>query len=45
MSLINDHISRRHDTDAAQAVFSKAGLGDMEFIQVPDLSFKLTEPW
>ena len=44
-NFLADHISRRHDADAAQAVFSKAGLGDMEFIQVPDLSFKLTEPW
>ena len=40
-----DHISRRHDVKAAQAVFSQAGLGVMEYIQVPDLSFKLTEPW
>ena len=40
-----DHISRRHDTQAACKVFNNAGLINMEFVPVPDLSFKLTEPW
>ena len=40
-----DHISRRHDTQAASRVFNNAGLINMKFVPVPDLSFKLTEPW
>ena len=40
-----DHISRRHDVHAADKVFAKAGLHDMEYVTVPDLSFKLTELW
>lgn len=40
-----DHISRRYDANAADVIFSKAGLPNMQLIQVPDLSFKLTEPW
>ena len=44
-NFLADHISRRHDTVAANKVFNEAGLHNMEFISVPDLSFKLTEPW
>ena len=40
-----DHISRRHDNDAADRVFSEAGLQGMVPIMVSDLSFTLTEPW
>ena len=40
-----DHISRRHDPAAAEAVFKRAGLNNMENIAAPDLSFSLTEPW
>ena len=40
-----DHISRRYDREAAKEVFQNAGLPDMEFVAVSDLSFKLTEPW
>ena len=40
-----DHISHRHDVHAADKVFTKAGLHDMEYVTVPDLSFKLTELW
>ena len=40
-----DFISRRHDVEAADKVFAKAGLHDMVPINVPDDSFKLTEPW
>ena len=40
-----DHISRRHDPIAAEAVFKRAGLNNMENIAAPDLSFSLTEPW
>ena len=40
-----DHISRRHDPEAAAKVFTEAGFPNMEMILVSDLSFKLTEPW
>ena len=44
-NFLADHISRRHDAQAANKVFNDVGLQNMELISVPDLSFKLTEPW
>ena len=40
-----DHISRRHDTTAAAKLFHEAGLPSMVKVEVPDLSFKLTDAW
>ena len=44
-NLIADHISRRHDDDAAQALFIKQGLGHMDIVNAPDRLFDLTNPW
>ena len=44
-NFLADFISRRHDTDAADDKFIKAGLPNMVPIDVGDDSFKLTEPW
>ena len=40
-----DYISRRHDAKATTEMFKNAGLNDMKLVKVPDMSFKLTEPW
>ena len=40
-----DHISRRHDPSAAAELFHGAGLPPMVNVEVPDLSFKLTDAW
>ena len=40
-----DHISRRYDHAVATKLFNAAGLLNMEFVAVSDLSFELTEPW
>ena len=40
-----DHISCRHDPTAADKLFHKAGLPSMVEVEVPDLSFKLTDAW
>lgn len=40
-----DHISRRHDHDTAAKLFQEAGLPPMVLVEVPDLSFKLTDAW
>ena len=40
-----DHISRRHDPTAAAKLFQDAGLPPMVRVEVPDLSFKLTDAW
>ena len=40
-----DHISRRHNTTAAAKLFREAGLPSMVKVEVPDLSFKLTDAW
>ena len=40
-----DHISRRHDSTAATKLFHEAGLPPMVRVEVPDLSFKLTDAW
>jgi hypothetical protein len=42
---IADHISRRHDDDAAQSVFQTYGLGHMTITDAPDRLFDMTEPW
>ena len=42
---IADHISRRHDDDAAQSIFSDHGLGHMDQIDAADRLFDLTNPW
>ena len=44
-NFLADHISRRHDITSAEKVFCDAGLLDMMWVDVPDVSFKLTEPW
>jgi hypothetical protein len=44
-NFIADHISRRHDPEAAAKVFHGAGLPIMVRVEVPDLSFKLTDAW
>ena len=44
-NVIADHISRRHDDQAAQAVFASHGLGHMSLIKVPDRHFDLTATW
>ena len=44
-NIIADHISRRHDDDAAQAVFAAHGLGHMDFVDAPDRLFDLTSTW
>ena len=44
-NIIADHISRRHDDDAAQAVFAAHGLGHMDLVDAPDRLFDLTAPW
>ena len=40
-----DHISRRHDPGAAAKMFYEAGLPSMVEVEVPDLSFVLTDAW
>ena len=40
-----DHISRRHDHPAAAKLFQEAGLPPMVRVEVPDLSFQLTDAW
>ena len=40
-----DYISRRHDAGATSKMFKNAGLNDMKLVKVPDMFFKLTEPW
>ena len=42
---IADHISRRHDTESADALFNRVGMSPMKKIQVSDFCFKLTAPW
>ena len=42
---IADHISRRHDDEAAQRVFREHGLPEMSLIDAPDRHFELTAPW
>ena len=42
---IADHISRRHDDAAAQAVFTDSGLGQMALVEAHDRLFDLTAPW
>jgi hypothetical protein len=44
-NFIADHISRRHDDDAAQAIFSTNSLGHMTLIAADDRLFDLTNPW
>ena len=44
-NFLADHISRRHDSAAADKVFCEAGLPNMVMVEMPDVSFKLTEPW
>ena len=44
-NILADFISRRHDTEAAMAEFSKVGMPDMTPLRVTDCSFKLTDPW
>ena len=40
-----DFISRRHDEEACIEEFRKSGLSNMKLVNIPDSSFKLTEPW
>ena len=40
-----DHISRRHDHESADKVFSAAGKPGMVKVSVPDNYFKLSAPW
>ena len=42
---IADHISRRHDDNAAQVVFTNHGLGHMKLVEAPDRYFDLTATW
>ena len=42
---IADHISRRHDDDSAQSVFTSNSLGPMRLVDIPDKYFDLTAPW
>ena len=42
---IADHISRRHDDDAAQEVFAAHSLGHMAIIEAHDRLFDMTAPW
>ena len=42
---IADHISRRHNDDAVQAMFATHGLGHMKLVDAPDRYFDLTAPW
>ena len=42
---IADHISRRHDDDAAQEVFAAHSLGHMAIIEAHDRLFNMTAPW
>ena len=44
-NIIADHISRRHEDEAAQSVFSSRGLGHMTLLDIPDSLFYLTNPW
>ena len=44
-NILADYISRRHDAVAADKMFSEAGMPDMVMVEMPDLSFQLTEPW
>ena len=44
-NVIADHISRRHDADAAQELFNEHSLGHMDLIDAPDRLFDLTNPW
>ena len=44
-NIIADHISRRHDDDAAQTVFAAHGLGHMDLLYAPDRLFDLTSTW
>ena len=44
-NIIADHISRRHDDDAAQALFAVHGLGHMDLVEAPDRLFDLTATW
>ena len=44
-NVIADHISRRHDDDAAQVLFAAHGLGHMDLVQAPDRLFDLTATW
>ena len=44
-NIIADHISRRHDDESAQSIFSSHGLGHMSRIKVPDTYFDLTATW
>ena len=44
-NIIADYISRRHEDDAAQAVFAAHGLGHMDLVDAPDRLFDLTSTW
>ena len=44
-NIIADHISRRHDPEAATTLFAAHGLGQMELVAMPDQLFDLTAPW
>ena len=44
-NILADYISRRHDAVAADKMCSEAGMPDMVMVEMPDLSFQLTEPW
>lgn len=42
---VADHISRRHDTESADAMFKRVGMQPMWKVDAPDSYFKLTAPW
>ena len=44
-NVIADHISRRHDDDAAQSIFATHRLGHMVLVNAHDGLFDLTAPW
>ena len=44
-NFLADHISRRFDHGAAQDLFDRHGLEDMELLTAPDTLFRLLEPW
>ena len=44
-NIIADHISRRHDRDAAAKIFSEHGLHNMVLVQPKPQHFQLSAPW
>jgi hypothetical protein len=44
-NLLADHISRRHDKDAAAKLFSDHGLHDMVLVRPKANYFQLSAPW